>query len=299
MAKIFVSGLINIESSLKVNEFPINYSPIEYPFFGISTSISGVGYNIIKALKALEDKFSFYSIIGNDPNGRLIKETLIEEGLDTSGLTSIEGEATAESIILVDQAGNRKIYCDLKNIQNLIPFDKVDNINEYDLAILTNINFSRPLLKHFKNSGVLIASDVHVLSNLEDEYNKDFLANADILFLSNEACFDRENEIIKEIFNKYHNKIIVIGCGNKGALAYVGEEDRYYFSSAKAPLGVKNTVGAGDALFSSFIHYYLKTKDVQKSLDFATMFAGIKIASSGGSNGFLSEQEIEEYLDNY
>ena len=53
MNNILVCGLINIETTLKVDNFPIEYSPVEYNFFGVNSSISGVGYNIVKALKTL------------------------------------------------------------------------------------------------------------------------------------------------------------------------------------------------------------------------------------------------------
>jgi ribokinase len=85
-----------------------------------------------------------------------------------------------------------------------------------------------------------------------------------------------------------------MGCGIDGVLAYVGKEDEFYTSEAKAPRGVKSTVGAGDALFSSFIHFYHKGYEIQRCLDLATLFSGIKISCSGGSNGFVSEEELLE-----
>ena len=51
--KVLVSGLINIESNVFVNNFPVEYSPIEYAFNQVSFDFSGVAYNIIKALSAL------------------------------------------------------------------------------------------------------------------------------------------------------------------------------------------------------------------------------------------------------
>ena len=79
MGKIFVSGLINVEHSLKVDSFPINYSPIEYPFFGVNSTISGVSYNLTKALITLGSEVDLFSIVGNDNNGTLIKTTLRKE----------------------------------------------------------------------------------------------------------------------------------------------------------------------------------------------------------------------------
>ena len=47
--KLFVSGLLNVETTVAVRGFPISYYPIDYPFFGIQSHVSGVGYNIAKA----------------------------------------------------------------------------------------------------------------------------------------------------------------------------------------------------------------------------------------------------------
>ena len=296
--KIFVSGLLNVETSLQVEDFPINYSPIEYPFFGVSTSVSGVGYNIAKALQTLGDDFDLYSFIGNDNNGELIRTQLSKDKINDNFISNIKELSTPESVIIHDKNGRRKIYCDLKNIQDLELRSKANiNPKNYDLAILTNINFSRPLIKTFKDSGVLIASDVHVLINLDDEYNQDFLNNSDILFLSNDGCLGKEKEFIKNIYNRFHNAIIVCGCGAEGALLYHGKSDEFVFEKAVAPRGVNNTVGAGDALFSSFLHFYQKTRNFRKSLSFAVIFAGFKVSSSGGASGFVDEKTVLEYME--
>ena len=47
--KLFVSCLLNVETTVAVRGFPISYYPIDYPFFGIQSHVSGVGYNIAKA----------------------------------------------------------------------------------------------------------------------------------------------------------------------------------------------------------------------------------------------------------
>ena len=66
MKKILVSGLVNTETTTAVRGFPINYYPIDYPFFGISTAVSGVAFNISKALRTLGDQVRLTSMIGSD-----------------------------------------------------------------------------------------------------------------------------------------------------------------------------------------------------------------------------------------
>ena len=118
-----------------------------------------------------------------------------------------------------------------------------------------------------------------------------------ILFLSNEAIKGREAEFLKEIYERYKNDIIVCGCGEEGALMYIGKMDKFYYEKAVAPLGVTSTLGAGDALFSAFAHFYKKGYILEKCLRFAVLFAGIKIHYAGGSNGFISEKELLDFIE--
>ena len=291
MKKILVSGLLNIETSLMVDRFPVEYNPIEYPFFGVDSCVSGVGFNIAKALKTLGSEVDLLSEIGDDLAGEIILTQLKKDDIDSEHLLVNKNSKTPQSVVLVDKEGKRKIYCDLKDLQDREPISDFD-LSKYSLLALTNINFNRTLLKKAHEQGVMISTDVHVLSDIHDSYNSDFMKYSDILFLSNEAIMDREEEFIKELYRTYHNKIIVCGCGDRGALLYIGEEDKFYYENAIAPKGIKSTVGAGDALFSSFIHFYNKGFPIDICLKKAVLFAGIKISESGGSNGFVSELEL-------
>ena len=56
---------------------------------------------------------------------------------------------------------------------------------------------------------------------------------------------------------------------------------------------IVNTVGAGDALFSSFLHFYVSGNYTPiECLKYATYFAGYKIGESGGAEGFLKEVDL-------
>ena len=140
----------------------------------------------------------------------------------------------------------------------------------------------------------MIATDVHVLSNIEDEYNRDFMENADILFLSDEQIPCEDKKFIMQLKDKFNAKIIVMGKGKNGAMMYVREEDKLYRIDAVDTRKVVNTVGAGDALFSSFIHYYTKGNTPIEALKRAEIFASYKIGEDGAANGFTTEDNIEK-----
>jgi len=294
MNSILVCGLTNIETTLKVDNFPIKYSPVEYLFYGVNSSVSGVGYNIVKALKTLGNDPLFFSIIGNDLFKEVILKELKRNEIKTDYILPLL-EQTVQSGILFD-GNNRKILLDLKNIQEIkYPDEKINSvINQIDIGIICNINFSRNFLKILKDHKKIIATDVHALKDINDDYNNDYIKYSDILFLSNVNIIGEERDVIRQLYEKYNHKIIVIGMGENGLLIYTKEKKEIQYFPAVKTREVVNSVGAGDALFSCFIHYYNKTKDAYYSIKMAMVFASYKIGENGGANGFLSENELEK-----
>lgn len=297
MSNILVSGLINIETTLQCDEFPIDYSPVRYPFFGIQNTISGVGYNVAKALTLLSDNVQFMSIIGKDKEGEWITDELKSLHIDTQYITPSIAQ-TPQSVILFDKAGKRQIHVDLKDIQEtnypIQLFEK--GLDSCKIAALCNINFSRPMLSIAKQKGKLIATDVHVLSDIHDPYNVDFMQQADILFLSNEKIMGTEKELIHALAATYHNQIIVVGLGAEGALLYQKTTNTIQYLPAVFTRPIINTIGAGDALFSCFLHYYAKGEEPTNALQKAITFASYKIGDNGAANGFLSEKGLEKLI---
>jgi len=296
---ILVCGLINIETTLKISKFPVEYTPVDYNFFGVNSSVSGVGYNIVTALKRLGDDPYFFSIIGNDIYKSMILNDLENSKIDTKYVLPLL-EQTVQSGILYD-SNKRKILLDLKNIQETkYPTGIIEGvIDKIDIGIICNIDFSRDFLKILKDNKKTIATDVHVLSDIDDDYNKDYIKYSDILFLSNENIRGNEENMIKQLIQKYNHKIIVVTMGEQGLLIHTKEKAEIKHFPAIKTREVVNTIGAGDALFSCFIHYYNKTKDPYYSIKIATIFASYKIGENGGAKGFLSENELDELKIEY
>lgn len=291
MSRILVSGLVNVETTCSVERFPIEYEPIHYNFFGVNVAAAGVGYNLAKALTALGDDVDITTMVGKDMASKLVLSELKEV---TSGkLVRQQLSQTPASVVLYDKSGARRIYCDLKDIQETAyDFSNID-VSAYDLAAVCNANFSRPLLKMAKAAGVKVATDVHVLGNIEDEYNQEFMEYADILFLSNEYIIGREKNFVERLTERYGNEIIVVGRGSAGALMYVRAEGKFYDMPAAKPEKIVNTVGAGDCLFGTFISLYAKGEfSPERCLELAQKAAAHKIGFDGAAKGYMTLEEL-------
>ena len=298
MANILVSGLVNLETTAQVRQFPIAYYPIDYPFFGVNSAPSGVAFNIAKALTILDDQVTLCSMTGRDFPGEYIRRELESLGISTATITDGIRQTTA-SVVLYDPEGKRQVYCDLKDIQEAsYPFTR-ELVEKADLVAACNINFNRPLLHLAKAMGKTVATDVHVLGDIHDDYNREFLEYADIVFLSDEAIGENWQSFLWELAGRYDPEILVLGRGSRGAAMYLRGSDRIKEFPACHVGPVVNTVGAGDALFSAFLHFYAAGVSPREALCRAQLFAARKIMTDGAAQGFAGPEELEELWAQY
>lgn len=295
MADILVAGLINIETTVRVDGFPIDYTPVRYPFHAVNSSVSGVGYNIAKALTVLGDDIRFLSLIGEDHNATLIQQALDADSISSEYVLTTLPD-TAQSVILYDGDGRRMINVDLKDIQeHVYPLARFeDAIHGCDLAVLCNINFTRAMLPIARQRGIPIATDVHAISQPDDDYNQDYMAQATILFQSDEHLPCSPEDWAALMLARYAGiEILVIGLGAQGALLAVRRDDYMARFPAQLLRPVVNTIGAGDALFSAFVHAYHRVADPYRAIRRAIIFAGYKVGVSGAADGLMSAGALQ------
>lgn len=292
MAVVVIAGLINVETTVAVDAFPIEYLPCRYPFHGIQTRTSGVGYNLAAALTTLGHEVRFVAMTGRDDLSLLVRRALAEDGIrDRFVVEALD--ATPQSVIQYEPSGRRMIHVDLKDIQETAyPADRFrEALDGADLALLCNINFARPFLSEAKARGLRIVTDVHAIASLDDPYNRDFMEAADILFCSDEHLPASPEDWAADALARLAADIVVVGCGAAGSL--LAQRNRPPIRvPALSPRPVRNTIGAGDALLSAFTHGLLTGLDPEPALRQAAYFAGWKIGEASASKGFLTADEL-------
>ena len=293
MAKIIVAGLANIETTHKVAGFPIAYEPVQRLSFGLRSSVAGIGYNICKALKTLGNEVDFLSMLGADFNGEIIRAELKRQRISDEHVLSILRESPQASIFY-EEGGKRMVFTDRKDAESVTyPLEKFHAENA-DLAILVNLKFTRPMLQKAKEVGLPIAVDVQVVRGLDDENSRASMEYADILFMSDEGLPISPEDWIRAVWERYGTSIVGIGLGSKGALLGVRADNAIVHVPAKTLRPVVNTIGAGDALFSAFVHGYLESKTPYLAMQKAVLFAGYKIGETGAAEGFMSARQLDE-----
>jgi acarbose 7IV-phosphotransferase len=295
VARITVAGLVNVETTLRIEQFPVEYQPQNFPFFGIRSTVSGVGYNVARALTTLGHEVVLLSLIGQDLMGQIARAALAADGIGDDNVLPVM-QQTPQSVILYDKEGRREVYTDLKDIQErAFPVQRFAEVAaSSELCVLCNTNLARGLLPVAERMGKLVATDVHTIANLEDEFNRDFMSAANILFCSNERLPVQPELWVEAVSRRYGPAVQVVGLGPAGALlAAHGRQPQLVPAATSRP--VVNTIGAGDSLFSAFLHGWLLTGgNPLQSLRLATLFASWKVGGNGGADGFLTGAELRE-----
>lgn len=294
MGDILVAGIVNLETTVRIDGFPLDYEPARYPFFGINSAVSGVGFNVAKALTALGNRVRLVSLRGADPPSRLAAEALEGAGIEPTYVLELLAQQP-QSVVLYDPQGRRQIHVDIKNAQEIVyPAERFDSaIVGCSLAVLGNANFTRPLLARARSAGVPIATDIHAIADLDDPYNRDYMDAADILFMSHERLPCQPERWVELLLERCRAAVAVVGMGAAGALLGVRREGVLRRVPAAQAPSLVSTVGAGDALFAAFLDAYLRTADPHRAIERAVVFAAHKLAVAGAAQGFLTAPELD------
>ena len=87
----------------------------------------------------------------------------------------------------------------------------------------------------------------------------------------------------------------MLGQGAEGLILFDREKDIIAHYNTVKTNEVVNTAGAGNALISCFLHFYLETGDSVAAVKNALLFASYKIGYMGTSNGFMTPEQVAQW----
>ncbi len=297
MSRFMVAGFTQIETIVKVDEFPVPYMQFKSIPDMINTNIGGCGYNESMALKWLGNEVDFMSMIGKDLNKNEIYQKLMATGVDLDFKYVLPLLDDMPSSVILYHNGKKQIFEDVKDART-VAYDRdlfESRIQDKDMVLISSCNFCRPVMELAKKYHKPLAVNVRSMRKEKVVQKEDFLKAADILYISDDELDKDPYECIRECREKYNQEIIIIGIGSKGVILYTREDNSILEYKPVKTNEVINTVGAGNAMFSAFLHYYVKTGDAKEAIKNALLFASYKIGFIGTSNGFMTEEQIEQW----
>lgn len=296
MNKFLVAGIVQRETLVKVDKIPVEYKALTSRPNTVNISIGGDAYNEALALVWLGNDVDFMTLIGQHDSPDLINPFGCEIKLRTDYVLPRLKETLTE-VVLCGNDWKQQIFEDNKDIGKAAYDEELfkKRVEKARVVVLSNAKFCHPLISLAQKAGKPIAVNMHGHLGEDEPTNTEFAAAADILYLSDDHLKQDPYEFVKEIVQKYDTKIVILGMGEKGVLLHSKEDNIFAPFPTVKTNKVVNTVGAGNALFSCFLHYYYKTGDAITAIKNAMLFASYKIGFVGTSNGFMTEEQIEQW----
>jgi ribokinase len=236
------------------------------------------------------------SIVGRNQDLGLINPPDRKITLSTEYIIPQMRETPTE-VVLYDKDRKQQIFEDIKDLrENVYDMNMVAPIaDSCDMMVLANANFCRPFAKAAVEYNKPIAVNIRSYHPEKEKYNTDFLEPAKVLYFSDDTLTEDPYDFIQRISDTYGTEIIILGQGSEGLILFDKNKDlRVHYKTVKTN-EVVNTIGAGNALFACFLHYYMENGDSVNAIKNALLFASYKIGYMGTSNGFMTTDQLDQW----
>lgn len=218
-------------------------------------------------IKQLGFDTAVISVTGNDANGKLMQETLENEGIDITHLRVGNGPT---AVTYMDMNGKDRMHGDyIEGVLKTMTFstEEIDFASQHSLVHTAFWGKAESHLEQLRAHGALLSFDY--ATKKDDPLVAQTLPFVDFAFFSFFGSEDDAKNFLKKICS-VGPQVAVATFGSEGSLAYDGEQ---FYRFGIFPVSVENTVGAGDAFIAGFMAGILHGDPIQECLEFGARIA--------------------------
>ncbi len=277
-----------------------------YPAFNTKTAMTehrqSAGGQVSSAMVGVQRlglSASYIGKVGNDHEGKILIDSLRDEGVDYHGVIIAPGARTQSGVIIIEQlSGERTImnyYDEGTKVApdelrfELISAARILHLDGYDTQSAT------VAAKWAHEAGMPVTMDLDTVYKGLDE----LLPHVDCLITSQSLAGELagiydEREALKRLHERYGCYLVAMTQGARGSLAYVSGE--YLATPGFRPPVCKDTTGAGDAFRAGFIYGLAKGLSIEETLRCANAVAALSCRELGARAGLPTEKELLQFL---
>lgn len=261
----------------------------------------GAPMNVAIGLKKLGSDAFIFSSCGNDKLGESLLEYLCENRLSTE---FIQQSNYPTGVVNVHLSESKDAQYEIVFPSAWDYIHQTNKLPEFDVLVYGSLSCrnktSYETLLSLLNTAAIKVFDVNFRPPFVDQaIVEQLLMRSDLVKMNHEELFqisawsglDSEDlEVAADlVFKKYALKMLCITRGAEGAFLKMADEELYQSGFKVKTI---DTVGAGDAFLSGFIHYFTGNKPLKEALEFACLL-GAWVASQKGANPPFIFENIE------
>lgn len=254
--------------------------------------IGGAPLNFAAHAAQLGAQALLISAVGDDALGAAAREALSRFGVDDSLVSTIPDKPTGQCLVTLDEENTPHYDLLSYTAYDAIFCDAVPNCDAFVFGtLIQRSRYNRRTLQQLLENGHFgeVFCDLNIRPPYYDtESVERCLRYATILKVSREelpavtqllygASLDVE-AAVERICTDYPNiRLCLVTLDCDGALVYESATDKTYRQAAK-PVKVVSTVGAGDSFGAAFLTTYLRTGDIDTSVQRAVEISSYVVA---------------------
>lgn len=254
----------------------------------------GKGANQAVAAARLGKNVGFLGCVGKDVNGKMLRENLEKNRVNTQYINIIDQVPSGVANIIVSQRDNSIIVVPGANYS--ISEDMIDeniNIIKNSKLILLQNEIPLKVVKHVIN--VAYEHKVKLILNPApaSKLNDNIISKVDYLTPNEHECkIIFNNTSLEKALEEYPNKLIVTR-GDKGVLYHNGKE---IVNIPAYKVKVVDTTGAGDTFNGAFAAALIDGYSIYDSISYANKAAALSITRFGAQAGMPYKEDLEKNL---
>ena len=287
-------GLNAIDTLIPLSQFPARGSKTEYTSASILPG--GQAATTVIACQTWGLSTRYVGKLGDDYGAGIHHREFARTGVDAR-LITVPNAASPQSLILVDDGGERTVLCRRDERLLLQPSDldrswivnaKALHVDGFETAAATQAaSWAR-------------SAGVPVIADLDETYPgvDDLIANVDYLVVSRDfpARLTGERNLeqaLRAAMKRFGCALTAATLGADGVIAWDGKR---LHSCAAYHVPVVDTTGAGDVFHAGFIYGLLQDWPLDRQLEFACAAAALNCTCSGARGGIGNVEAIEELM---
>jgi sugar/nucleoside kinase (ribokinase family) len=236
--------------------------------------------------------------VGSDDLGRFQINSIASEGVESSGVSVVDGSETQTAFIIIDQTSGERTILWNRDERLTISEEEVDRDMVTSGRVLHldgyDVRASIKAAKYSRAAGIPTVLDIDsVYPGVERLLPLiDFLITSSSFpeRMTGEANLESALKILAGMTGAI---FVAATIGQDGALAYF--EEQFIHSPAFA-IECRDTTGAGDAFHGGFIYGLLAGFSVEETLRFANAVAALKCRAIGARTALPVLDEVNSLL---